>query len=98
WAAADTAGRTLKLVCWRNAPSDLRDLVDDPWAAPAVQAPEGPQAAVSSGAGPAMTFDTLVTGPSNEIAVTMAKRIAAGLPAGTATTLIYGPPGTGKTH
>ena len=45
-----------------------------------------------------MTFDTLVTGPSNEIAVTMAKRIAAGLPAGTATTLVYGPPGTGKTH
>lgn len=98
WAAADPAERTLKLICWRNAPADLRDLVDDPWAAPAVQAAEEPQAAVSTGAGPAMTFDTLVTGPSNEIAVTMAKRIAAGLPAGTATTLIYGPPGTGKTH
>ncbi len=98
WAAADPAERTLKLICWRNAPSDLRDLVNDPWAAPAVQALEEPQAAVSTGAGPAMTFDTLVTGPSNEIAVTMAKRIAAGLPAGTATTLIYGPPGTGKTH
>lgn len=98
WSGADPAGRALKLICWRNAPSDLRDLVDDPWAVPAVETPEEPEAATSTGAGPAMTFDTLVTGPSNEIAVTMAKRIAAGLPAGTATTLVYGPPGTGKTH
>ncbi|PKP80106.1 MAG: chromosomal replication initiator protein DnaA [Alphaproteobacteria bacterium HGW-Alphaproteobacteria-18] len=99
WAAADPAERALKLICWRNAPADLRDLVDDPWAVAVAPAPAEPQApATSSGAGPAMTFDTLVTGPSNEIAVTLAKRIAAGLPAGTATTLIYGPPGTGKTH
>ncbi|WP_291055101.1 chromosomal replication initiator protein DnaA [Hyphomonas sp.] len=99
WAAADPAERAFKLICWRNAPADLRDLVDDPWAVEAPAAPAEPEApATSSGAGPAMTFDTLVTGPSNEIAVTLAKRIAAGLPAGTATTLIYGPPGTGKTH
>ncbi|KCZ96494.1 chromosomal replication initiator protein DnaA [Hyphomonas hirschiana VP5] len=99
WAAADPAERALKLICWRNAPADLRDLVDDPWAVAETPVPAEPQApATSSGAGPAMTFDTLVTGPSNEIAVTLAKRIAAGLPAGTATTLIYGPPGTGKTH
>ena len=99
WAAADPAQRTLKLICWRNAPSDLRDLVNDPWAVAETAAPaEAPEPVTSSGAGPAMTFDTLVTGPSNEIAVTLAKRIAAGLPAGTATTLIYGPPGTGKTH
>ncbi|OZB13170.1 MAG: hypothetical protein B7X53_16665, partial [Hyphomonas sp. 34-62-18] len=99
WAAADPAERTFKLICWRNAPADLRDLVDDPWAIEETPAPAEPQPpATSSGAGPAMTFDTLVTGPSNEIAVTLAKRIAAGLPAGTATTLIYGPPGTGKTH
>ncbi|MDT9046718.1 DnaA N-terminal domain-containing protein, partial [Escherichia coli] len=32
WAAADPAERTFKLICWRNAPADLRDLVDDPWA------------------------------------------------------------------
>lgn len=99
WAAADPAERALKLICWRNASSDLRDLVDDPWAAGEAPAPAETQApATSSGAGPAMTFDSLVTGPSNEIAVILAKRIAAGLPAGTATTLIYGPPGTGKTH
>lgn len=99
WAAADPAERALKLICWRNASSDLRDLVDDPWAAGEAPTPAETQApAASSGAGPAMTFDSLVTGPSNEIAVILAKRIAAGLPAGTATTLIYGPPGTGKTH
>ena len=99
WAAADPAERAFKLICWRNAPSDLRDLVDDPWAVDETPVPAEPQpAAKSSGANPDMTFDTLVTGPSNDIAVTMAKRIAAGLPTGTATTLIYGPPGTGKTH
>lgn len=99
WAAADPAERAFKLICWRNAPADLRDLVDDPWAVDETPVPAEPQpAAKSSGANPDMTFDTLVTGPSNDIAVTMAKRIAAGLPTGTATTLIYGPPGTGKTH
>lgn len=99
WAAADPQARPLKLVCWRNASSDLRALVSDPWeveTGPA--APAEPEAATSNGAGPAMTFDSLVTGPSNEIAVTLAKRLAAGLPAGTPTILIYGPPGTGKTH
>ncbi len=99
WASADPLARPLKLICWRNAGADLRDLVSDPWAIPAAAetpTPEEPVAA--NGAGPAMSFATLVTGPSNEIAVTLAKRIAAGLPVGTATALIYGPPGTGKTH
>lgn len=99
WASGDPLERPLKLICWRNAPADLRDLVDDPWAVVETAPAAEPQAPVaSSGAGPVMTFDSLVTGPSNDIAVTLAKRIAAGLPAGTATTLIYGPPGTGKTH
>jgi len=100
WAARDPQARPLKLICWRNAPADLRDLVDDPWqtSAASVQDIIEAQPATSSGAGPVMTFDTLVIGPSNEIAVALARRIALGLPAGTATTLIYGPPGTGKTH
>lgn len=46
----------------------------------------------------AMTFDTLVIGPSNKTAAEVAKRIASGLPTGTPITLIYGPQGTGKTH
>lgn len=99
WAGEDPQARPLKLVCWRNVSADLRDLVSDPWE-PVIpeEVPVEAPAATSGGAGPMMSFDTLVTGPSNEIAVTLAKRIAAGLPVGTATALIYGPPGTGKTH
>ncbi|MFN4024968.1 MAG: chromosomal replication initiator protein DnaA [Hyphomonas sp.] len=99
WAAADPLLRPLKLICWRNASGDLRDLVSDPWAVQAdAEALPQEEPPAANGAGPAMSFATLVTGPSNEIAVTLAKRIAAGLPVGTATALIYGPPGTGKTH
>ncbi|MFN7054356.1 chromosomal replication initiator protein DnaA [Hyphomonas sp.] len=103
WSALDAASRPLKLICWRHATAELRELAGDPWSQ---QAGEMSAAGDSSeagseggnGAGPGMTFDTLVTGPSNEIAATMARRIAAGLPTGTPTVLIYGPPGTGKTH
>jgi chromosomal replication initiator protein len=99
WSSADTEGRPVRLVCWRNAPAELRELVADPWAAE-TDTPEiaDPPALAGSGSGPVMTFDTLVTGPSNQIAATLARRISAGLPTGTPTTLIYGPPGTGKTH
>lgn len=99
WAAADAAGRPLKFICWRTVCPELRELAGDPWSAPAVvPAAQEPEAEPSNGAGPGMTFASLVTGPSNEIAVTLARRMAHGLPTGTATVLIYGPPGTGKTH
>ena len=51
----------------------------------------------ASGA-PEMTFDTLVTGPSNEKAVALAQRVADGLPLGTQLFVIAGLQGTGKTH
>jgi len=95
WAAMDPLGRMIKLICWRTVSDDIRDFVGDPWADNG-DPPEPPD--VSSSAGPAMTFDTLVVGPSNQIAAEMAKRIAAGLPAGTPITMMYGPQGTGKTH
>ena len=99
WAATDPLRRTLRLVCWRHATPELRELVDDPWSSQGeVPANEDDAAPDQAGTGPGMTFDTLVTGPSNQIAVTLARRISAGLPAGTPTMLIYGPPGTGKTH
>lgn len=99
WATMDPAERPLKFICWRTACADLRDLAGDPWSVPpAAPAAEELEAERSNGAGPGMTFDSLVTGPSNAIAVTLARRIASGLPTGTATVLIYGPPGTGKTH
>jgi len=99
WAGLDPLGRSVRLICWRNAPAELRDLIGDPWAdlEEDVAAPAKP-AKAPSGSGPAMTFANLVVGPSNQIAAEMAKRIAAGLPAGTPITLIYGPQGTGKTH
>lgn len=97
WAGMDPQGRVVKLICWRTASAEVRELVGDPWsqAEDAASAPSLPSATSS---GPAMTFDTLVVGPSNQIATELAKRIAAGLPAGTPITLIYGPQGTGKTH
>jgi chromosomal replication initiator protein len=101
WAALDKASRPLRLICWRHATAELRELAGDPWNRPAAEEPATAQDAgneFGNGAGPGMTFDTLVTGPSNEIAATMARRIAAGLPTGTPTVLVYGPPGTGKTH
>jgi chromosomal replication initiator protein len=97
WAGMDPQGRALKLICWRTAPAELRELIGDPWEAGAEDVADDVMPAPSIG-GPAMTFDNLVVGPSNQIAAEMAKRIAAGLPAGTPITLLYGPQGTGKTH
>ncbi len=95
WAGMDPHGRTIKLICWRMVSAELRELIGDPWseAAEEVDAP-----VQTANGGPAMTFANLVVGPSNQIATELAKRIAAGLPAGTPITLIYGPQGTGKTH
>jgi len=112
WKEHDDARRDIRLVCWKDAGADLRAIVDDPWAVTA--APAAPAAAGGgddgTGAGPAaatarpssgapeMTFDTLVTGESNAIAVGLAKRIADGQPVGTQVHMISGPQGTGKTH
>ncbi|MFN3313394.1 MAG: chromosomal replication initiator protein DnaA [Hyphomonas sp.] len=97
WATMDAAERPLKFICWRTACADLRELAGDPWSIPAAE-PAADEPERSNGAAPGMTFESLVTGPSNAIAVTLARRIALGQPTGTATVLIYGPPGTGKTH
>ena len=109
WRDHDPARRGIRLECWRNARAEIRDLVSDPWAETA-PAPQPERAAASDDDGgktttapgatgaPNMTFETLVTGQSNEIAVQLAQRIAAGQTVGTSTTLIYGRQGTGKTH
>ncbi|MBU3921955.1 DnaA/Hda family protein [Hyphomonas sp.] len=97
WAGMDPQGRAIRLICWRTAPAELRELVGDPWETVADDDGVADAPAAQTG-GPAMTFENLVVGPSNQIAAELAKRIAAGLPAGTPITLIYGPQGTGKTH
>lgn len=100
WREHDPAGRAIKLVCWRTAPAELLDIVEDPWAKAEIAgaAPEQAKPAGSGSGAPVMSFETLVTGEANELAVQMAKRIAGGLPVGTLTTLFYGLQGTGKTH
>lgn len=99
WAGMDPQARTIKLICWRTVSAELRDLIGDPWAVETeADMADGSQTAAPVSGGPAMTFDNLVIGPSNKTAAEVAKRIAAGLPAGTPITLIYGPQGTGKTH
>lgn len=99
WAAFDPLERKIKLVCWLTIPEEMRELIGDPWSEEMDEDDDGGDVAVPApAASPAMTFANLVVGPSNQIAAGMAKRIAAGLPAGTAITLIYGPQGTGKTH
>ena len=106
WRHEDPAKRTLKLVCWRTADATLRDLVSDPWARPAISPMAEPATAdadledsftAPTGA-PEATFDTLVTGESNEIAALLAMRVARNQPIGTSTALLFGAPGTGKTH
>lgn len=99
WAGMDPQGRKIKLICWRTAPAELRDLIGDPWAIEEIDmGADGEDTGREPSDRSAMTFDTLVIGPSNKTAAEVAKRIASGLPTGTPITLIYGPQGTGKTH
>jgi len=99
WTGMDPLARAIKLICWRTASAELRDLIGDPWAAePEAGETQAEDVAAATSGGPAMTFENLVTGASNKTAAEVAKRIAAGRPAGTPITLIYGPQGTGKTH
>jgi chromosomal replication initiator protein len=91
WSGLDPLARPVRMTCWRAVSEELRGLVGDPWAEPS------PEQAQSEPQG-SRTFSNLVVGASNQIAVELAKRIAAGLPNGTSVSLLYGPPGTGKTH
>lgn len=103
WRKHDPKGRGVTLECWKTARRSVRDLIDidDPWAAleeateETAKSEDNPPAVTGR---PEMSFETLVTGPSNTIAVKLAKRIAAGQHMGAATTLMFGHPGIGKTH
>ena len=90
WMKMDPKQRPLRLACWSNASRDIRSLVDDPWKIN----PKTPRGRVVS----SMTFETLVVGPSNEVATTLALRIADGKPMPAPIALLYGPQGVGKTH
>ncbi len=104
WKTIDPKARNLKFLWWRALTASDRLAIGNPWAEPApvvpVSAPvdDAEIESDATGAAPAMTFQTLVTGPSNDTAAQLARRIALGQPAGTPVVLFYGPPGTGKTH
>ncbi|NQY96705.1 MAG: ATP-binding protein [Henriciella sp.] len=103
WQDVDPKRRKLKFELWSRIPADVRDVVGDPWLnESAFEADaefgfadgEDGEAAI----GHAMTFSTLVTGPSNARAVGLGKRLAKGAPIPAGVIVIYGEPGTGKTH
>jgi len=94
WRSRDHRQRPTKIICWADASADLKELASDPWAKD--QAPQ--KTLRKNSRDDMMSFDTLVVGPSNEIAFTMANRIAAGEHMPSPIAFIYGPQGVGKTH
>ncbi|MEL8056695.1 MAG: DnaA/Hda family protein [Pseudomonadota bacterium] len=102
WLKLDSKQRRLKFELWDRVPSDVRDMVGDPWLAESEH--DLDDAAIVdpdiAGLEPdhSMTFTTLVSGPSNARAVGLGKRVAKGAPIPAGVIVIYGQPGTGKTH
>jgi len=96
WEMQDPRQRRLKFELWRRVKPEIRDMIGDPWAEPALEdvssvtQPEFPEAALS--------FDTLVKGPSNKRAIGLGRRVAEGGAIPSGVLVIYGQPGTGKTH
>jgi len=101
WQKIDPKHRKLKFELWSRIPTDIRDVVGDPWLNEISEPSETETETElddTSAAGHAMTFSTLVTGPSNARAVGLGKRLAKGAPIPAGVIVIYGEPGTGKTH
>lgn len=102
WEKLDPKKRRLKFELWSRVPSDIREMVGDPWLkesqAPATSAEEMTTETDLPDVDHSMTFATLVAGPSNARAVGLGKRLAAGGPIPAGVIVIYGQPGTGKTH
>ncbi|MEO0607675.1 MAG: DnaA/Hda family protein [Pseudomonadota bacterium] len=101
WKKLDPKNRRLKFELWSQVPTDVRDVVGDPWLIESreIAAAEADESAqMEAEADHSMTFRTLVTGPSNARAVGLGKRLAEGAPIPAGVIVIYGQPGTGKTH
>ncbi len=103
WGKADPKGRALKIACWRDIPTNTRELVTYPWTADHKAEALEPAADTSVTNTPAdgasaMSFETLITGDTNRVAVRMAEAIVDGRVLRAEISLIYGRQGTGKTH
>ena len=104
WRSADPKNRALRIACWKELGPDVRDFVEDPWAVVEEDVVEAAEIAAEAaepeivGTAPHMTFETLITGPSNNTAAKLAGRIASGARGLPNVMLIYGVQGTGKTH
>ncbi|NQY40031.1 MAG: AAA family ATPase [Henriciella sp.] len=102
WLKLDPKNRRLKFELWGRVPEDVRDVVGDPWLSEDerenVEADEVQAEYEALDIDHAMTFSTLVSGPSNARAVGLGKRLAKGAPIPAGVIVIYGQPGTGKTH
>lgn len=84
WQGLDPKKRRLKFELWSRVPSDVRDMVGDPWLSEsAADAAPEPDQALDTAAldlDHSMSFSTLVAGPSNARAVGLGKRVAMGSP------------------
>lgn len=102
WQKLDPKKRRLKFELWSRVPSDVRDMVGDPWLSESGQttivADDSEPDYAALDLDHSMTFATLVAGPSNARAVGLGKRVASGAPIPAGVIVIYGQPGTGKTH
>lgn len=102
WQKLDPKKRRLKFELWNRVPTDVRDMVGDPWltehkTVDPIKVEDEPDYAALD-LDHTMTFATLVAGPSNARAVGLGKRVASGAPIPAGVIVIYGQPGTGKTH
>lgn len=98
WRSVDPKARRLKFELWSRVPSDIRDMVGDPWAKIEESVAPAESKSDDTATSQTMSFDTLVTGPSNARAVGLGKRLAEGAPIPAGVIVVYGQPGTGKTH
>ena len=94
WRARDEKQRPVRVISWPNAPSELVELAPNPWAKEETSG-KTPR---KNSRDDMMSFETLVVGASNEVAVELAQRIAAGEHTPSPIAYISGPQGVGKTH
>ena len=96
WRTYDPKQRRLKFELWSRVNSDIREMIGDPWQVEEAAAPIEPKPSLDEDN--MLSFETLVSGPSNARAIGLGRRVASGGQIPSGVVVIYGQPGTGKTH